>query len=107
MMERRSSCEDVCCLGGDGSCCCEGVVCGEGCSGGWVYKGIYGGDVGVASVSVAAVGFHAAVSTTGCRSACGVCVGGEDVGASAAVTRDFRVAGQEAEHGCLVDAVVW
>lgn len=56
-------------------------------------------------MSVAAVRFHAAVSaTTSCRSACGVCKG---VGASAAVTRDLRVTGQEAEHGCLVDAVVW
>ena len=26
---------------------------------------------------------------------------------STAITRDFRVAGQDAEHGGLVDAVIW
>lgn len=57
-------------------------------------------------MGVAAVGFHAAVSA---GSACGVCVcvGSVEVGAAATITRDFGVTGQEAEHGCLVDTVVW
>lgn len=100
--------EDVCCFGGDGGCCCEGVVGGEGCSGGWICEGVYGGDVGVAGVGVAAVGFYAAVSA-GSSHSCGVCicVGCVEVGAAAAITRDFGVAGEKTEHGCLVDTVVW
>lgn len=51
-------------------------------------------------MGVAAVGFYAAVST-------GACVGRYGVGAPTAITRDFWVAGEKTEHGCLVDAVVW